>query len=289
MRRGSAIRGLFAAALACVTLTGALGLPTAARSAAAPGADPAAIADSLVAADTALRNTTSSQQVLAQAAHQQQMAYRTLGWHPEWDQVARARIPANLLGVYDRNIDARRQLTALNSGEVKSTLPPWTIIAPAPAEQLLDYYRQAEEATGVGRSYLAAINLVETTFGRIAGASSADARGPMQFLPSTFAQYGAGGDINSPRDAIMAAGRMLAHNGFASNPNGAIYSYNHSDHYVQAVQDYATIMASDPAAFTGYYRWNVFYHTTSGDVMLPVGYSASQRIPVAEYLAAHPQ
>ena len=84
--------------------------------------------------------------------------------------------------------------------------PALAIIAPAPADQLLNFYQQAEAATGVGRNYLAAINLVETTFGRIAGASSADARGPMQFLPSTFAQYGAGGDIMSPHDAIMAAG-----------------------------------------------------------------------------------
>lgn len=280
------MRRLLAAALAFVTVSG-LGLAPSAT--AAPGADPAAIADSLVAADQALRNPASSPEVLAQAAHQQQTAYRTIGWHPEWDAVARARIPANLLGVYDRNIDARRHLTALNNGEVKSTLPAWTIIAPAPADQLLDFYQQAEAATGVGRNYLAAINLVETTFGRIAGASSADARGPMQFLPSTFAQYGAGGDITSPHDAIMAAGRMLAHNGFASNPNGAIYSYNHSDHYVQAVNDYAAIMGSDPAAFTGYYRWNVYYHTTSGDVMLPIGYSSSERVPVADYLAAHPQ
>ena len=130
---------------------------------------------------------------------------------------------------------------------------------------------------------------METTFGRIAGASSADARGPMQFLPSTFAQYGAGGDINSPHDAIMAAGRMLANNGFASSPDRAIFSYNHSDHYVAAVKDYAAIMAADNAAFNGYYRWNVYYQTTAGDVLLPIGYSQNQRIPVQDYLATHPQ
>ena len=42
----------------------------------------------------------------------------------------------------------------------------------------------------------------------------------MQFLPSTFAAYGNGGDIHAPRDAILAAGRYLAANGFAPNRNG---------------------------------------------------------------------
>ncbi|HEX7322010.1 MAG TPA: lytic transglycosylase domain-containing protein [Mycobacterium sp.] len=278
------MRVLLAVAVAVgVVCAGLTGAPS------AGAVDPAAIADSLVAADQALRNPSSSEATLAEAAHRQQVAYRALGWHPEWDGIARQRIPQPLLGVYDRNIDARRQLTALNAGEVKSTLPAWTIIAPAPADELLGYYREAEAASGVGWNYLAAINLVETTFGRIAGASSADARGPMQFLPSTFAQYGGGGDIMSPHDAIMAAGRMLSANGFAGSPDRAIYSYNHSDHYVRAVNDYAAVIGSDPAALPGYHRWNVYYHTTSGDVMLPVGYAASERIPVDAYLAAHPQ
>lgn len=254
-----------------------------------PSADPASIADSLVAADQTLRDSSASEAALAEAARRQQVAYRTLGFHPEWDSVARARIPASLQGVYDRNIDARRQLVALVAGDTKSTLPAWSIVAPAPAAELLGYYRDAQAATGVGWNYLAAINLVETTFGRIVGPSSADARGPMQFLPATFAQYGAGGDIYSPHDAIMAAGKMLAANGFASSPDRAIYSYNHSDYYVRAVNDYAAVLGADAAAFTGYYRWDVYYHTTSGDVLLPIGYAATERIPVADYLASHPQ
>ena len=111
----------------------------------------------------------------------------------------------------------------------------------------------------------------------------------MQFLPSTFASYGQGGDIHSPRDSIMAAGRMLAANGFAGNRDGAIYSYNHSSHYVGAVNDYAAAIGGDPAAFAAYHRWDVYYLTTSGDVLLPIGYAASERIPAADYLASHPQ
>jgi hypothetical protein len=108
----------------------------------------------------------------------------------------------------------------------------------------------------------------------------------MQFLPSTFAAYGEG-DILSPHDSIMAAGRYLAANGFADDRDYALYRYNNSHQYVQAVNDYATVLAADPAAFAGYYRWGVYYNTTAGDVFLPIGYSAISPIPVTDYLATH--
>ena len=137
--------------------------------------------------------------------------------------------------------------------------------------------------------YLAAINLVETAFGRIAGVSTAGAQGPMQFLPSTFASYGAGGDIHSARDSIMAAGRFLAAHGFGTDRAAALYRYNNSDRYVQAVTQYATVLAADPSAFGAYHRWDVYYATNAGDVVLPVGYEAVTPVPVADYLAANPQ
>lgn len=252
-------------------------------------ADPVALADDLVAAEQTLHDPAAGDATLTDAAHRQQAAYRALGKHPEWDTVVRPRIPGPMLEGYDRNVDARRQLTALVASEATPTVPAWRIVAPAPADELLGYYRDAEAATGVGWNYLAAINLVETTFGRVVGASSADARGPMQFLPATFARYGDGGDISSPRDAIMAAGRMLAANGFAADPGRAVFAYNHSDRYVRAVSDYAAVMGSDPAAFPAYHRWNVYYRTTSGDVLLPIGYAEDAPIPVGQYLAAHPQ
>ena len=219
------------------------------------------------------------------AAHRQQAAYRALGRHPEWDPIARPRIPLSLLETYDRNVDARRQLTAMTKGRAKDTLPAWRIDAPPPADELLGYYREAESASGVGWTYLAAINLIETGFGRIAGVSTAGAQGPMQFLPSTFAAYGEGGDILSPHDSIMAAGRYLAVNGYADDRDYALYRYNNSNQYVQAVNDYAAVLAADPAAFAGYHRWDVYYNTTAGDVLLPIGYSATAPIPVADYLA----
>lgn len=251
--------------------------------------EPAQLADDLVADEHALRDPSLPEPVVLAAARRQQAAYRALGRHPEWDSIARPRIPAPLLEIYDRNIDARRQLTALGESHLKDTLPAWRITAPTPVDELLGYYREAESASGVGWAHLAAINLIETAFGRVDGVSTAGAQGPMQFMPSTFAAYGGGGDILSPRDSILAAGRYLAANGFANDRDHALYRYNNSDLYVRAVNDYAAIFSADPASFAGYHRWDVYYRTTAGDVLLPIGYFAASPIPVHEYLATHPQ
>jgi hypothetical protein len=250
-------------------------------------ADPVQLADDLVADQQALRDPATPEPALTAAARRQQAAYRAIGRNPDWDAIVRPKIPAPLLEVYDLNVDARRQLYGMT--EVKDTVPAWRIVPPAPADVLMGYYREAEAASGVAWNYLAAINLIETRFGSIEGTSTAGAQGPMQFLPSTFEAYGEGGDIHSPRDSIMAAGRMLAANGFAADRDSAIFRYNNADSYVRAVNDYATVMAVDPSAFSSYYRWDVYFRTTSGDVLLPVGYVATAPIPAEDYLADHPQ
>ena len=249
--------------------------------------DPAQLADDLVADEQALRDPSTPEAALQAAARRQQAAYRAIGRDSQLDAIARPRIPAALQQVYDLNVDARRQLTAM--AETRDTIPAWRIEAPAPPDDLQGYYREAEAASGVGWNYLAAINLVETRLGSVVGPSSAGAQGPMQFLPSTFAGYGDGGDIHSPRDSILAAGRYLAANGFAGNHDQAIYQYNHAAQYVRAVNDYAAVLAVDPAAFTGFYRWEVYVKTTAGDLLLPIGYASSTPVPVQEYLATHPQ
>jgi hypothetical protein len=249
--------------------------------------DPAQLADDLVADEQALRDPSTPEPALTAAARRQQAAYRTIGRHTEWDAITRPRIPPALLETYDRNVDARRQLYPMT--EVQDTVPAWRIVPPAPADALMAYYREAEAASGVGWNYLAAINLIESRFGSIEGDSTAGAQGPMQFLPSTWDAYGNGGDIRSPRDSIMAAGRYLAANGFSNDRDGAIFRYNNAAQYVRAVNDYAAVLEADPGAFAGYYRWDVYYRTTAGDVLLPVGYESTAPIPVDDYLADHPQ
>ena len=107
--------------------------------------DPVQLADDLVADEQALRDPSIPEAALAAAARRQQAAYRAIGRHREWDTITRARIPPSLLETYDRNVDARRQLAAL--AQVKDTVPPWRIVPPAPADELLGCYRDAEQAS----------------------------------------------------------------------------------------------------------------------------------------------
>src|SRR5262249_20810414 len=102
--------------------------------------DPAVLAGELSADELALRDPSSSEAALAAAAPRQQVAYRNLGRHPEWDATVRAAMPPSLVGPFDLNVDARRQLTALSGGDIKDTLPAWRIDGPPPADALLGYY-----------------------------------------------------------------------------------------------------------------------------------------------------
>ena len=74
--------------------------------------DPAQLADDLVADERALRDPSSSESVLTEAARRQQVAYRSLGRNPDAEAIARPRIPPQLLDIYDYNIDARHQRAA---------------------------------------------------------------------------------------------------------------------------------------------------------------------------------
>jgi hypothetical protein len=157
--------------------------------------------------------------------------------------------------------------------------PPWRIVQPPDARTLLGYFREAQSRFGVRWQYLAAIELVETRFGRIRGPSSAGAQGPMQFLPATWARYGHG-NIDNQRDAVLAAARYLVANGAPHNMATALYHYNHSSDYVAAVQDYAARMRKDPQAYGGYYNWQVLYARGRGVFLLPVGYPQVRPKPV---------
>jgi hypothetical protein len=135
---------------------------------------------------------------------------------------------------------------------------------PLPPDVLLRYYRQAQRRFNVGWHVLAAVNFVESVFGRLRSASWAGALGPMQFLPSTWRAYGLGGNVHNPRDAILGAANYLRASGAPRDYRRALYAYNHSYSYVEAVLRYADRMKRDLRAFYAYYSWQVFVRTPSG-------------------------
>lgn len=109
-------------------------------------------------------------------------------------------------------------------------------------------------------SVLAGIGKVESDHGRAradgvrSGANRAGARGPMQFLPGTFAIYHLDGDhdgrtdIYDPADAIPSAARMLcaegARDGSLSGIRTALFAYNHAGWYVDRALNWAVRYSS---------------------------------------------
>jgi soluble lytic murein transglycosylase-like protein len=134
----------------------------------------------------------------------------------------------------------------------------------APADRLLAFDREAERRFGVPWHVLAAVNFVETAFGKVRSRSSAGAQGPMQFLPATWRVYGLGGDVHDPHDAILGAANMLRANGAPRKLRRALYAYNHSDRYVDAVVAYAAVIRRSRTAYYGFHAWQVFVRTASG-------------------------
>nr|MDQ3575609.1 lytic transglycosylase domain-containing protein [Actinomycetota bacterium] len=224
------------------------------------------------AAERTIRNPATPAADLEKAGRAQQEAYRVLVERPEWMPQVLSAVPSSLRQTVQANVTAGAELRALH--KPRTSLPPWRIVAPAPAQELLAHYKAAQAHTGVPWEYLAAIHLVETRMGRIRGTSSAGAQGPMQFLPATWARYGKGGDINSNRDAIFGAARLLAANGGPRDMNNALYRYNPTPRYVKAVTAYATEMRGDERTYYGYYHWQVYYRLVDGDRLLPVGYGS---------------
>ena len=135
----------------------------------------------------------------------------------------------------------------------------------APATALLADYREAERRFRVPWDVLAAVNFVESKFGKLRSASAAGAQGPMQFVPATWRRYGLGGDVHDAHDAILGAANYLHASGAPGHIRRALHAYNPSHAYVDAVLRYARTMRADRAMFYALYSWQVFVKTPSGD------------------------
>jgi murein DD-endopeptidase MepM/ murein hydrolase activator NlpD len=154
---------------------------------------------------------------------------------------------------------------------------------------LLPIYQAAGTAYGIPWQVLAAINEVETDYGRDLSVSSAGAEGWMQFLPSSWSLYGvdANGDgfkdPYNPADAIFAAARYLRAAGGDSDIRSAVYAYNHSQAYVSSVMLRAQLLGGTPSellgAITGLtearFPVHAVSHFSDGFPLAPAGGSGS--------------
>jgi murein DD-endopeptidase MepM/ murein hydrolase activator NlpD len=156
----------------------------------------------------------------------------------------------------------------LPSGDTPNTpgsllLPPaWTQRMPLPAtleyERLQALWQRAGASYSIPWQVLAAINKIESNFGRNMGPSSAGAVGWMQFMPDTWLRWGMDGDGDriadpwDPEDGVFSAARYLAAAGGASDIRRAIFAYNHATWYVNDVMETAAVFGDggSDAGFT---------------------------------------
>jgi soluble lytic murein transglycosylase-like protein len=192
-------------------------------------------------------------------------------------------LPPRLARDVGDDVFAHRELARLTPPRPLSAFRP----GPAAARsRLRAWYAEAQRRSGVPWQLLAAVNFVESAFGRMRETSVAGAQGPMQFMPSTWASYGRG-DIHDPHASILAAARFLraagapppaAFRGRSSSPGvggfaadtasvrerGALYRYNPSTAYVDAVERYAGRIRRSVRAFFQYYARPLVVRTPAG-------------------------
>jgi hypothetical protein len=126
----------------------------------------------------------------------------------------------------------------------------------------LRLYQQAGARYGLDWAILAGIGRVECDHGldpapsctQEGAVNSAGAGGPMQFIASTWAEYGVDGEGDgppdrwNPADAIFSAASYLRASGAPADYRRAIYAYNHAEWYVREVESWAARYSAAPAA-----------------------------------------
>jgi len=148
--------------------------------------------------------------------------------------------------------------------------PPGSVLMPSNAfevpfgapqersnEELQALWLRAGAAYRIPWQVLAAINKIESNFGRNMGPSSAGAVGWMQFMPDTWLRWGTDGDGDGladpwdPEDGVFSAARYLAATGGTTDISRAVFAYNHAQWYVDEVLGLAAVFGGDfDVAFT---------------------------------------
>jgi hypothetical protein len=169
-------------------------------------------------------------------------------------------LPARLRRDVADDVASHRELTAIAPAKPG---PPLRLGPALPLARLRAYYREGQRRSGVPWRVLAAINFVETNFGRLREASASGALGPMQFMPGTWAAYGRG-NVHDPHAAILAAARFLRAAGAPRELRGALYHYNPSNAYVDAVLRFASRVRRDRLGLAALYARRVIVRTAHG-------------------------
>ena len=209
-----------------------------------PPPPPAELAAQLVRADAELQ-----QRVTTQAADAEQLVELRLAKSPALQRAVVLLLPSRLARDVTDDVIARRDLLRLAP---KKPGPPVRLGSALPVTRLRALYADGQRLTGVAWQVLAAVNFVESDFGRVREPSAAGAQGPMQFMPSTWAAYGQG-DVHQPRAAILAAARYLRAAGAPGRERAALLRYNPSSLYVDAVERYAGRMRRDASSLLVFY------------------------------------
>ena len=131
----------------------------------------------------------------AKAAVAEQLVELRLSDDPALAKRVFRLLPARLARDVADDVLAHRELARLTPARPRSS---FHVGPAAAAARLRSYYTEAERRSGISWQLLAAVNYVESDFGRLREASVAGAQGPMQFMPSTWASYGRG-DVHDPR------------------------------------------------------------------------------------------
>ena len=181
-----------------------------------------------------------------------QRAARLLSHEPALARQTLRRLPRRLAREVSELNHAARDLGRLSAGAPAHKIrtgPPTSL------DVLLPSYREAKRRFHVVGRVLSAVNHDESAFGRARSASVAGAEGPMQFIPSTWKIYGLGGNILDPHDAIIGAANFLHQAGAPGSYGRALYAYNPSRLYVDAVLRYARLIGRDHDTFYLLYSW----------------------------------
>jgi soluble lytic murein transglycosylase-like protein len=219
------------------------------------------VAAALTAADLALQRGIARWHgsgvppaAVVQAAVAEQRIELRLARDPRLERGVLAKLRRGLARDVADDVAARRDLMLLAPHEKG---PPIRLGPALPVVRLRSYYAEGQRRSGVAWQVLAAVNYVESDFGRLREASVSGAQGPMQFMPATWATYGRG-DVHDPQAAILAAARFLRAAGAPASEQAALLRYNPSSLYVDAVERYAGRIRRDPASLLVFYARSPF-------------------------------